>query len=322
MPGPLEKESGTKRGRIAAHLRRHIVSGLHLGILRPGDRLPSTRSLSRSLGADPRVVQAAYRDLADLGLVERRSRSGVYIASGRGHPAARLPQLAEWAVGVLAEGLEHGVPAPELPEHLRRCLETLRLRAVCLECNDDQLHSVCEETRGDYGLETHGALLSELDREETRVALRQADLLVTTSFHGDEVAALAAQYALPWISISLREDIITEVKRRLTQEVVYFVGTDPRLDDKLREIFTPLGAAENVRTLIVGRDDLSQIPPAAPTTIFRRARPLITDEGLLARVAPVERVFSHESAREILSHIVQANLTAMQARRVAHRETD
>jgi DNA-binding transcriptional regulator YhcF (GntR family) len=48
-----------RRTEIAATLRQRLLSGLHLGMLRPGGKLPTVRELARELGTDPRVVLAA-----------------------------------------------------------------------------------------------------------------------------------------------------------------------------------------------------------------------------------------------------------------------
>jgi DNA-binding transcriptional MocR family regulator len=65
-----------RREQIREILRQRVISGLHLGILSPGERLPSARDTARELGADYRVVVAALRALERDGLVEVRPRVG------------------------------------------------------------------------------------------------------------------------------------------------------------------------------------------------------------------------------------------------------
>jgi hypothetical protein len=45
-----------RRAEIADRIRQRIVAGLHLGVMREGDRLPSVRALAMEIVADPRVV--------------------------------------------------------------------------------------------------------------------------------------------------------------------------------------------------------------------------------------------------------------------------
>jgi DNA-binding transcriptional MocR family regulator len=100
-----------RRGDIIARLRQRIATAYHLGLITVGDRLPSSRRLARELHANERVILAAYRTLADEGLVEFRPRSGVYLASPRAPEAPLFPGFPHWALDVLADGLAHGIPA-------------------------------------------------------------------------------------------------------------------------------------------------------------------------------------------------------------------
>src|SRR5688500_9384713 len=89
LPGALRREARRPRGLAGAgrgkavnpteSLRQRIVAGLHLGTLNAGDRLQSVRQVATEFGVNPRVVMAAYRQLAAEGLVRMRSRSGVFV---------------------------------------------------------------------------------------------------------------------------------------------------------------------------------------------------------------------------------------------------
>lgn len=121
---------------------------------------------------------------------------------------------------------------------------------------------------------------------------------------------LAEELGKPWIAVSYRSDFLTETARLLEQGPMYFVAVDPRFADKLRLIFGSTPHVDNLRTLIVGRDDLAQIPDCAPTYVMPAARARLDGLSLLTRIIPAPRVFSPDSARELLSFIVRANLAA------------
>ncbi len=53
---------------------------IRTGVLRPGDRMPSVRNLTRSRSVSPGTVLKAYGILEDRGLIEARPRSGYYVA--------------------------------------------------------------------------------------------------------------------------------------------------------------------------------------------------------------------------------------------------
>jgi hypothetical protein len=184
-----------------------------------------------------------------------------------------------------------------------------------VECNDDQIDSLCEELGADYGFETHGVDVDALLAGAT-AEVRRADLLVTTPFHAGEVKEIAERLGKPWMAVSFRADVFAAVARLLPAGPVYFVVTDERFARKLRKIFSTQGAAANLHPLIVGRDDLDHLPPGAPTYVTRAARRRLggerpADDRLLARLIPESRAFSHESARELLTFLVRANMRAV-----------
>lgn len=296
-------------------LRSRILAELHLGTLAPGDRLDSTREVAERTGAAPRTVMAAYRRLEREGIVEIRPRSGIFVAAGKPVARAMLPQLASWVVEVLVQGVARGVPPAEFPERVRRCLETVRVHAACVECNHDQMQSICTELANEYGVTSVPVDLEELEAGDRDAvdSLRQADVIVTTSFHAMQLRARAAELGRPLIVISLRSDMVAQMLELLAAGTVYFVATDERFRSALDEAIGPSGHAANARMLLVDRDDLASIPPDAPTYVTAAARSRVKMRDIGGRVIPLPRVFSLESARALLSFIVGVNITALQA---------
>ncbi|MBW3656271.1 MAG: GntR family transcriptional regulator [Gemmatimonadetes bacterium] len=303
---------------VADALRQRRFSALHLGVLKPGDRLPSVRELARERGTTARLDLAAGRALEREGLVELRPRSGLYVASATSMAGEALPQAADWMVDVLVQGLLRGVPAPAFPERFRRGLTTLRLRAACLECNADQIAALCAELHRDYGLETTGIDTHTLlpGRDMPTHELQAADLLVTTPFHVHEVRPVAQRLNKPLIVLPLRPDLFAEVARLLPEGPVYFVMVDPIFASKLHEIFAATPGAAHLRPLVVGRDDLGEIPPDAPTYVTPLAREQLGQPPLRPGMLPLARVSDPQAARELLAFIVRANLTALATRPV------
>ena len=304
-----------RREEIRDTLRQRIISGLHLGILKPGDRLPSARETSVEFGADYRVVVAAFREIELDGLVEVRPRSGITVTMHAGQPKTLLPMFAGRVVDVLTDQVIAGVPAPEFPERVRKCLETLRLRAACIEDNDDQIGTMCNELTIDYGFECTGHDVATLrPGAALPIEIRRADLLVTTAFHATAVKRLARQLQKPYVVIALPTAFRQELFRLVAQGPVYFVGTDPRFAEKLtRVIYHDVPGAANVRPVILGRDDPDAVPPNAPVLVMPTARKRLGDMAITRRTVPLARGFSRETVRELLTFIVQSNVAAMMA---------
>lgn len=302
-----------RRDAIAGALRQRVVAGLHLGTLKAGDRLPSLRQLAAETGADPRVVLAAYRQLAREGLVGLRTRSGAYVnAEAAGGDEAVLPQMAEWIVDALIAGLSHGVSPQEFRRQARRCLDTVRVKAACVECNDDQIQALCSELQDDYGFETRGVELQALDSAAgPPPAVRAADVVVTTRFHASELQRRPRRAGKPLIVVSLMPAFMAEMSRLLAAGPIYFVCTDPRFAAKLPRIFSSVDGGERIRPVVLGRDPLEAIPSGAVTYVMRGAHARVPAGVLRGTVVNAPRVFSLESARELLRFAMRANLAAL-----------
>jgi len=304
-----------RRVDIAATVRQRIVSGLHLGRLEPGSRLPSTREIAEEFEVAPRTAMAAYRLLEAEGLVELRERSGIYVAPGR-QTGVLLTQLAGWVADVLLQARARDVAPIAFPERVRRCIETLHLRAACVAGNADQLDHICHELHEDYGITSEPLVPEQLarpDREARRI-MTQADLFVCTAMHAPETRRAAQRLGKTAFTVTLRAELMAELTRQLSRGPVYFVGTDPRFRDALQIVFAPTGYGHHVHPIILGEDDPALIPVDAPTQVMRRAHEQLGDHPLAQRVHPVRRVFSDVMARDLLRFLIQANMAAMAAR--------
>ena len=308
----------TRKGTLVSEaLRSRIVSAIHVGRYVGGERLPNARLLAEEFGVNERVVLAALRTLADEGLVVLKPRSGAYVVPP--HPAGgeSLPDLGAWLVGMLVEGRARGLPPRELPEYARRCLETRRVRAACIECNDDQLHLLCSELEGDHGIQSERVELNGIrDGHDLPAAVHRCDVLVTTMFHVTEVQALAERLGKRCIAVALRADVIREVERWLAAGPVYYIATDARFEPKLRQMLDGSAPLENLRVLLVGRDDVRAIPADAPTYVMSSAREHVArccgGSGPGLPIHP-PRHFSDEAARELLTFVVRSNMNAFAA---------
>jgi DNA-binding transcriptional regulator YhcF (GntR family) len=63
-------------------LRRQIIGRIDDGSLPVGSRLPTIRNLAEELGVATNTVARAYRELAELGVIETRGRDGSFVAPG------------------------------------------------------------------------------------------------------------------------------------------------------------------------------------------------------------------------------------------------
>jgi GntR family transcriptional regulator/MocR family aminotransferase len=92
-------------------LRQRIVEAIYAGTLRPGRRMPSSRSLAEQLGVSRNTVVLAYGDLVAEGHLEARNRSGIFVSEksvdgrvvGRRFPGASGSPIADRMASVPAD---------------------------------------------------------------------------------------------------------------------------------------------------------------------------------------------------------------------------
>ncbi|MGW1586999.1 GntR family transcriptional regulator [Streptomyces sp. NPDC002386] len=100
-----------RRGGIPAYVQivQQVQQAMRLGLLEPGDRLPTARAVVEATALNPNTVLKAYRELESQGLVETRRRHGTFVTGTLGASTADSPwraELADVASRARAAGLE------------------------------------------------------------------------------------------------------------------------------------------------------------------------------------------------------------------------
>jgi DNA-binding transcriptional regulator YhcF (GntR family) len=297
-------------------LRGRILRGLHGGTLRAGDRLPSARDLVAEFLTDHRPILAAYRQLAEEGLVEIRPRGGVYVAHAAIPGQSGKPFPDAWLALTYAEGYAREIPGPELAELLRRSIETLRLRAVIVTTTDDQVAGLVRELRDDFGLAADGFTASALAASsEHPAAIKRADILMATIAHADMVKGVADSLGTPYLTVDVRPDLVVGEWAMLLRQPVWAVVATAEFGEMLRRFFANVKGVENLHVLVHGRDDLAAIPEGALTYVTSRVRAELEGQPIRGKLLPSARTIAMSSARQIFEYVVSANLRAMSALR-------
>jgi GntR family transcriptional regulator len=97
---------------VATYLQlvQQVHQALQLGLLEPGDRLPTAQQVVARLAINPNTVLKAYRDLEREGLVQPRPGQGTFVVGTlpRTDPAAQaryLGLMSEWIRKARGAGL-------------------------------------------------------------------------------------------------------------------------------------------------------------------------------------------------------------------------
>ncbi|WP_129308272.1 GntR family transcriptional regulator [Streptomyces sp. L2] len=88
-------------------LVQQTKQALRLGLLQPGDKLPTAREVVEATAINPNTVLKAYRELEREGLVEARRGLGTFVRRSLGAAPADSPlraELEDWAARAVQAG--------------------------------------------------------------------------------------------------------------------------------------------------------------------------------------------------------------------------
>lgn len=90
---------------------QQVKQALQVGILEPGDKLPTVKQVVAHVAINPNTVAKAYRELEMLGLVEGRTGSGTFIKKRLAGPSPEVQEalsnnLRQWVTKARKAGLD------------------------------------------------------------------------------------------------------------------------------------------------------------------------------------------------------------------------
>ncbi len=107
---------------VPAYLQvvQQVERALRMGVLQPGDRLPTVKEVVADLAINPNTVLKAYRELEGRGLVEGRQGIGTFARRRpAGPPPEVLGRLARSLERWVASAREHGLDEASIQALLR-----------------------------------------------------------------------------------------------------------------------------------------------------------------------------------------------------------
>ncbi|MGP3983396.1 GntR family transcriptional regulator [Streptomyces sp. KR80] len=110
-PGTIEFRIDRRSG-VTTYLQivQQVKQALRLGLLEPGDKLPTAREVVEATAINPNTVLKAYRELEREGLVEARRGLGTFVQKSLGASSAAespyRPALEEWVARAHEGGLD------------------------------------------------------------------------------------------------------------------------------------------------------------------------------------------------------------------------
>jgi PAS domain S-box-containing protein len=296
---------GVTPGTLTDRLRDGITAGLHAGHLRPGDRLPSIRDAAQETGIDHRVMSAAYRRLAAMGLVEVRPRKGVRVAAQSAVSGDELGETAEWLAEVLDEASSLQVRVGSLADLVRRWTGSVPLRCACVDATEDGRVALCHEMQHQWGMEAVPVdpRSDPEGRRELGHELRRADLVVTTHYHAHALGTACAPQRKALVLARLNAGVVEQAEEWLERGPLTAVVADPAYGERLRA----LRGGERVHVVCASdRAAVEALDPEKPVLATLAAQQIVGRP--LRLLVPTTHFVAPVSARAVARLLVRANM--------------
>jgi DNA-binding transcriptional regulator YhcF (GntR family) len=226
---------------------------MHVGKLRPGDRVLSVRRLADLTGINHKTVHRAYSALAKEGILEVRPGSGTFVSERRSSPGDRspLPGLAQ----VIERCRHHAGQLGLSPEAFSRvvgiCLADGlgSLPVGVVECNWEQITIIGRDLRDSLDLRARPILLSALEKDPL-AALGGVGSVVTTDCHYSQVADKLEPLGVATYTVTLDHVFPRQLLDLARQDDIVMVLKDRTFGPVFRRLLTQLeGDAEGVRRI-------------------------------------------------------------------------
>lgn len=300
---------------LVQQAREQIVSALHLGQLRVGDRLPSVRSLSRTWGIDPKTALRIYHVLARGGYVRLRPGSGAYVKE----VASSLLDQAR-ALGLLRLVRRHVTIAEQFEIDPARYADIIdrytrsRLapeqredKLAVIECNREQVSIFSGELRRRLRVGTVPILVSPLVRGDRRAisAAGACRYLVTTDFHFAELERVARALSKRLLCVRLDPRFIQNLLAFATRGMLGMIVTDPAFMPAFRRSIIALGLDPQATKRIeaVAASDRTRVRALISRADSLYVSPLCSAQvkSLIPATMPVLEPLAHLSSESVES---------------------
>lgn len=174
-------------------LRQHLQERITAGAYPIGSWLPSVRELAAQIGLNRNTVSKVYQALGRDGILEVVRGKGVRVIAKptQGQSAANRIDagLSELVRQASLAGLGREWLVDRMGAAIDSTIGSRALRIGFIECSPADTRELAESLAGHLGISVVPIDLTEFEREPERLT-RDLDLLTTTLFHLQEIAAL------------------------------------------------------------------------------------------------------------------------------------
>ncbi len=292
-------------------VRDQVLAYIHLGLLHPGHRLPAVRELAAETGVNLKTAFRIYRGLADDGLVEIRPQLGVFVKSSeRAGNRSYRAGISSFLERIAREAQQYNLSPMRVSQLLAaRSGAPVPVRCAFLECNREQTGVFSAELRRRLGLEIV-PVLTNAPRAVRERALRQADVLITTYYHREEVSLWSARLHKEVFCIRLNPEFHRMLLRYGRKGTFPMIMSDTSYEARFRRVMASLLPPKALEQLVLAPyKDRERVRELLGRVPYAYVSPLVYDE--VRRLAPpsvklitLREMISRESIEQLRRALV------------------
>lgn len=204
-----------QKSTLFEQAREQLISALHMGRLRSGDRLPSVRQVALRNNLNLKTAFAIYQRLKGEGYIEIRTGSGAYISD-----IERMDLDQAYCLSIfhlikanLAQASQLKIAPRQYAELVQSFVDKSQVnktQVAVIECNQEQSNLFATELAERLQVGVTPVILSELDNPDPKLAktLARMNYFVTTDFHFNQVKEFGADYKKKILQVRLNPDFV------------------------------------------------------------------------------------------------------------------
>lgn len=174
-----------------------VVEAVEKGMIKPGERLPTERELSSSIGIARGTIQRAYKELEHKSIIETFKGSGSFVSKGQDILAGNRKEAAICLIDELLLKLEElGFTPREIRAFtdirlIERENKQDRVRIAAIDCNPEALESFKVQISYMKNIEFRMFVIEEiLKYSEPYKVFEDYDIIITTPTHYQEISGI------------------------------------------------------------------------------------------------------------------------------------
>jgi DNA-binding transcriptional regulator YhcF (GntR family) len=223
-------------------IKGQLMSAIYCGKINQGDKLPSIRELAEALGVNYKTIRNIYQRLARENYIGIVKGSGAFLQERGGentYEQMRRRAIFRLLSDTAEKSKQLGLP-PARFAHLLESYTTgsnLRKLHLAVVDHEEEADIFSRELRDRLRADVTPISLTDLESAAAEEQIKNADYVLTTSWHAEQVGVLAARLARPLIEIKPSHQIYKEILSNAQDRNVAIVIKDEKTMHASLDIF-------------------------------------------------------------------------------------